>query len=266
MQITSLTPSVLALASGGTFNDNMQSILNGLAARGYAEGLERPERLCHYLAQIGHESMGFRYDRELWGPTAAQKRYDTRTDLGNTPERDGDGKKFAGHTAMQITGRYNTREFLNWCKSFGSPPDFMKNPELMNTDPWEGLGPIWYWQLHDLNKYADTNDIRGITRKINGGYNGYADRKERYVRCALLFLGYSKNSLRRYQHDKGLEMDGVAGPITRATLHKDLCNMPEILVHGSKPVTSNNPVSVVKAPHPIAQAFEKMSRFFSSFF
>ena len=58
--------------------------------------INNPKRIAAFLAQIGHESGSLRYAREIWGPTEAQKRYDQRTDLGNTPELDGDGKKFLG--------------------------------------------------------------------------------------------------------------------------------------------------------------------------
>ena len=65
-----------------------------------------------------------------------------RKDLGNTEP--GDGRKFAGHTAMQITGRDSIRRFRDWCRKFIDPkaPDFVEYAELMNTDPWEGLEPI----------------------------------------------------------------------------------------------------------------------------
>ncbi|WP_410176733.1 hypothetical protein [Sinorhizobium medicae] len=80
----------------------------------------------------------FRYDREIWGPTPAQQRRDTRTDLGNTPENDGDGFRYRGCTGMQLTGKDNYRQFRNWCRAAGlSCPDFVKDPDAVNTDPWE---------------------------------------------------------------------------------------------------------------------------------
>nr|WP_234835981.1 hypothetical protein [Sinorhizobium meliloti] len=74
-----------------------------------------------------HESGDFRYDREIWGPTPAQQRYDARTDLGNTPERDGDGYLYRGRTGMQLTGKDNYRQFRNWCRATGLDcPDFAR--------------------------------------------------------------------------------------------------------------------------------------------
>src|SRR5690606_17393021 len=64
-----------------------------------------PTRLAAFLAQVGHESGGFVYAREIWGPTEAQKRYEGRKDLGNT--QPGDGSRFRGRGLIQITGRAN---------------------------------------------------------------------------------------------------------------------------------------------------------------
>ncbi|WP_428428392.1 hypothetical protein [Pararhizobium sp.] len=87
-----------------------------------------------------HEGGDFKYDGEVWGLTAAQKRYDNRVDLGNTPTADGDGYLYRGCTAMQLTGKSYYRQFRDWCRESGfNPPDFVSKPDLVNTDPWEGL-------------------------------------------------------------------------------------------------------------------------------
>ncbi|WP_088624911.1 glycoside hydrolase family 19 protein [Oceanicola sp. 22II-s10i] len=231
--------SLANIVGGRPDISNMRSVIAGLEARGRALGLNRPHRLAIYIGQLAVESGGFRYDREVWGPTAAQKRYDTRTDLGNTPERDGDGKKFKGHTAIQITGRANTREFRDWCRTFDpNVPDFVKEPEKMNTDPWEGLGPLWYWETRDLNHYADQGDVEMVTRKINGGLNGYAERLHFYERAALVLLGYAPVGVRHFQDDRGLLVDGIAGPRTRAAMHASLKAMPDL---GGMPVADFAP-------------------------
>ena len=217
-------------------NDNMRSVVSGLVASQRFSGLNRPERLVTYLAQISHESMGFRYDRELWNGKGAQARYDIRTDLGNTPERDGDGYKYRGRTAMQITGKYNTTEFHKWCVArFAGVPDFVANPDLMNTDPWEGLGPVWYWSTRNLNYWADKGDIVKVTRIINGGTNGLADRLRRYDRLALMFLDFAPNDIRGFQRSAkkhpqfvNLVVDGASGPQTRAALHFYLKELPTV--------------------------------------
>lgn len=208
---------------------NMSSVLAGLRMRGEGAGLNAWHRLAHFVAQVAHESGRFRFDEEVWGKgggTPAQMRYDTRTDLGNTPERDGDGFMFRGRTAMQITGRANTTTFRDWARTFARlVPDFEREPDAMLTDPWEGLGPIWYWETRRLNLYADRNHIETITRRINGGLNGYADRLALYTRTALVFLGRDPDDVRGYQSARGLTADGDAGPLTREALHKDLVAM-----------------------------------------
>lgn len=208
---------------------NLRSIHAGLRTCGTMAGLNPPHRLVAYLAQLSHESMGFKYDRELWGPTPAQARYDTRTDLGNTAAVDGDGYKFRGHTGIQITGRRNTEMFRNWCwKNVATQeaPDFLQFPELMNTDPWEGLGPIWYWHTNDLNAYADRGDFEGLTKRINGGTNGYADRQERYTKIALVTLGFAPTDIKGFRqsriiHGAGLVNSTAMGQLTAALKEMD---------------------------------------------
>jgi putative chitinase len=184
----------------------------------------KPHQFAHVLAQVMHESGGLYYDREVWGPTAAQKRYEGRIDLGNTQK--GDGSKYRGYGPIQVTGRANTTEFYNWCKKRGlNPPNFVEKPELIATSPWAGWSVVWYWETRKLNQYADTNDIEMITRRVNGGLNGYADRLDYYDRSALVMLGYGPTEVRRFQTDAGIGVDGVSGPKTRAALHAALVKL-----------------------------------------
>lgn len=221
MQVTAQT---LAQIAGTGANSNMRSMVAGLAA--LPSGLDRPHRLAHYLGQLAHESGAWRYDRELWGPTPAQQRYDTRTDLGNTAARDGDGYLYRGRTGVQITGKSNYRQYRDWCRGSGlAAPDFVAQPDLVLTDPWEGLGPIWYWSTRDLNLLADSNGLDAITIRINGGTNGIDDRRAKYVRAALVLLGYGPTQVREFQRAEHIAADGIAGPTTRATLHAALTQL-----------------------------------------
>lgn len=71
-------------------------------------GIDTPQRQAAFLAQVAHESGSFRYVREIWGPTAAQQRYEGRADLGNTEP--GDGQRYLGRGLIQLTGRANARQ------------------------------------------------------------------------------------------------------------------------------------------------------------
>ena len=238
MQITAGT---LATIAGRPVNSNMVSTIAGLERAGVGAGLNRPHRLAQFLAQIAHESGLWRYDAEVWGPTSAQKRYDTRTDLGNTAAADGDGFLYRGRGPIQITGRSNYREFTAWARALDpQAPDFVANPDAVLTDPWEGLGPIWYWDSRDLNRYADNGDLLTITKRINGGTNGLSDRQAQYTRAGLVLLGFA--TTKQFQMHAGLKMDGIAGPATRAAIHAELLKRPLVTFGTASPAPKPVPV------------------------
>lgn len=217
------------IVAGSDQARNAQSFLLALNRYGFDLGLNHPHRLACLLGQVLLECGAFRYDRELWGPTPAQARYDTRTDLGNTPERDGDGYRFRGRTGIQITGRDNYRAFTEWVRRLDpTAPDFEADPDAVNLDPWEGLGPLWYWSTRGLNALADSGDIRAVTRRINGGYNHLSERKRWTLRAQLVLLGSGATDLRAFQRVAGLIVDGIPGPNSRAALHKALMALPQI--------------------------------------
>lgn len=128
-----------------------------------------PVRQAAFLAQIGHESGQLRYVREIWGPTAAQKRYEGRKDLGNTES--GDGARFKGRGLIQITGRENYRKAG---AALGLP--LLDQPELLEQAEWSAISAAWWWASHGLNELADAGKFEQITRTINGGLNGQDDR------------------------------------------------------------------------------------------
>jgi putative chitinase len=138
-------------------------------------------RQAAFLAQIAHESGELRYMRELWGPTAAQLKYEGRKDLGNT--RLGDGKRFKGRGVIQITGRAN---YEHYGKKLGI--DLTNAPEMAELPQYTFRIAGCFWQEHCLNDLADDNDFELITRTINGGLNGYADRCKYYKKAQELLL------------------------------------------------------------------------------
>jgi putative chitinase len=128
-------------------------------------------RQAHFLGQVLHESGGFNFGKEIWGNTPAQVGYDTRTDLGNTPDKDGDGKKYMGRGYIQITGKANYEAVS---KEFGV--DFLEKPELLEKAPWNMYAAGWFWKTKKLNQWADQDNVTVITKKINGGLNGLSSR------------------------------------------------------------------------------------------
>lgn len=140
-------------------------------------------REAMFLAQIAHESGEFRFMRELWGPTEAQKRYEPGTSLaaqlGNTQK--GDGKRYMGRGVIQLTGRANYREYGKILgKDLEGDPDQVATPELAFRTA--GL----YWKKRNINQPADRRDIRAATKLINGGFNGLDDRIQYYERALLV--------------------------------------------------------------------------------
>lgn len=134
-------------------------------------GIDTPLRQAHWLAQIAHESGRFRYTRELWGPTPAQKRYEGRADLGNT--QPGDGKRFLGRGFIQITGRAN---YTRASHDLYGNEILLDKPELLELNP--ALSAGWFWSIHHLNRLADRDDLVAVTKVVNGGRNGLEDRME----------------------------------------------------------------------------------------
>lgn len=152
-------------------------------------GIDTLGRLAHFLAQIGHESGSLRYTSEVWGPTPAQLSYEGRKNLGNT--QPGDGERYKGHGLIQVTGRFNHAQCRDGLRAAGLEcPDFEQDPEALTQPIWAAHSAGWYWHSRNINELADRDDIEAVTRKINGGLNGFEDRKARLLvaRAALADL------------------------------------------------------------------------------
>lgn len=134
--------------------------------------INTPQRLRMFLAQIGHESGQLRYVREI----ASGEAYEGRKDLGNTEP--GDGKKYKGRGLIQITGK---RNYVLASLALDLP--LLENPELLEQPLYAARSAGWFWSNSNLNSLADLNLFKEITKRINGGYNGYADRYKLYQRA-----------------------------------------------------------------------------------
>lgn len=128
-------------------------------------GITSVPRVAAFLGQILHETGGFQWLHEL----ASGQAYEGRQDLGNT--QPGDGPRYKGRGFIQLTGRANYRQAgLDLGVDLENNPDFAADPTMAAKTA------VWFWNKKGLNAKADAGDVRGITRAINGGYNGLEER------------------------------------------------------------------------------------------
>jgi predicted chitinase len=191
--------------------EQLQSIMPGIPAKRKAECLaclqaalkefavDTPARAAAFLAQVAHESGQLRFMEEIWGPTAAQRRYEPpgtlASTLGNTEA--GDGRRFKGRGPIQITGRANYHRFGTLLGT-----DLVSQPERA-AEPDLGFRiAALFWSKKGLNALADNADpqsFREITRRINGGFNGLADR-QKFFAAACAALGVEQGVRSRGAH------------------------------------------------------------------
>lgn len=171
-------------------------------------GIDTALEVCHFIAQVAHESDEFNAFEEYVSGDA----YDTRTDLGNTAAKDGDGRWYKGRGGIQTTGKTNYlivgRElaklpFLNAAeKALFANDAIIKKPTLLRDPVWASLSAMIYWVDRDLNSLCQPDNqkvtirrlmggkwtnytcspIEAITRKVNGGMNGFDDRVKKYTK------------------------------------------------------------------------------------
>jgi putative chitinase len=160
----------------------IEKFFNPLLVKMNDNGITTLLRKAHFLAQIGHESGELRFTEEI----ASGAAYEGRADLGNTET--GDGVRFKGRGLIQLTGRANYQAYGDARgKDYVTP----ENYKLIATDADLAVDvACWFWNEHNLNDKADKDDLNGITKTINGGFNGLEDRKKKLKR-AKFFLKIS---------------------------------------------------------------------------
>ena len=164
-----------------------------------------PSRLAHFMAQIDHESnlkpVAENLNYSANGLRKTFRKYFTDMEavkfqrkpeaianrvyanrMGNGPEESGDGFKYRGRGFLQITGRNNYTQL-----SRDTGVNYIKNPDLLLNEADAMVSALWYWKRNNLNALADKNNIRAITKKINGGYNGLAHRIELFKKYSKLY-------------------------------------------------------------------------------
>jgi predicted chitinase len=170
-------------------------------------------RLAHFFAQILHESGCMRFDmenlnyssealRRVFGKHFATKEsadacarqpekiankvYANR--MGNGPEASGDGWRFRGRGLIQLTGRSNYQAFADWM----GDQKIMEDPDLVSSE-YAVHSAVFFWDRNGLNTLADRDDVIGLTKRVNGGENGLAHRRELLNKAngllAMLSLG-----------------------------------------------------------------------------
>lgn len=160
------------------------AIIAGIAAGfdrlapGYA--VDTRLRICHFLAQAAHETDRFRTLEEYGGATYFA-RYEGRGDLGNT--RRGDGARFHGRGIFQLTGRANYRRY-----GVLLGVDLEAEPTLAMQAEISLAIAFAYWRERAINAAADADDVVTVTRLINGGRNGLADRRRLLALAKRIWL------------------------------------------------------------------------------
>lgn len=136
--------------------------------------INTPQRIRHFLAQTAHESNGLLWLTEL----DSGDDYEYRDDLGNFQK--GDGRRFKGAGAIQVTGRFNYQLFSAWV---GDRDVMLGADYVAATYPFAISG--WFWMRNKLNQDCDRGaTVRQITEIVNPGLRGLKER-ETYYRKAL---------------------------------------------------------------------------------
>jgi putative chitinase len=102
--------------------------------------------------------------------------------MGNGPEETGDGFRYCGRGLIQLTGRNNYEAFAD---SIESTPEEVS--EYLGTFEGAVQSACWFWETNNLNQYADTDDIKMMTKRINGGFIGLEDREKHYAHAKHVF-------------------------------------------------------------------------------
>jgi putative chitinase len=160
-------------ASANRVEELLPHLLNTMAEC----DISTPLRQAHFLAQIIHESGSFHYVEEI----DPGDYLEYRTDLGNTEP--GDGPRYKGRGLIQITGRSN---YAACGEALGV--DLLSQPTRLAENDLACLSAGWFWQKNRINEFADQDNVDLVTQTINGGFNGFEERKE-FLQIARDVLG-----------------------------------------------------------------------------
>ncbi|WP_309887532.1 glycoside hydrolase family 19 protein [Archangium sp.] len=176
-----VTVAQLRTIMPGLSAERAAELLPYLLAALAAHQVSTPRRRAAFLAQLGFESGSLRYFEEK----ASGEAYEGRESLGNT--QPGDGVRYKGRGPIQLTGRANYR-----AAGKALSLDLEGTPSLAAL-PHVGFRVAgWFWESRGLNALADVGTaeaFREITRRINGGFNGLAERESYWARAKAALGG-----------------------------------------------------------------------------
>jgi putative chitinase len=211
-----MTPEIRHIVAAGVKQATAEKWADAVSAACQEFGIDTPKRIAGFLSQCAHESGGFErlqenlnYSAEgmagIWpkrfavmGPDGKPVKKDGKNQpnkfalalhrkpemianvvysgrMGNGPIESGEGWKYRGRGLKQLTGKSNHSD----C-SKGLGVDLVDNPDLLLQPTYAARSAAWFWKKNNCNSFADSGDIEGLTKRINGGLIGIADRKARY--------------------------------------------------------------------------------------
>lgn len=189
--------------------DHLNKYLDALNEEMHKAAINTPLRMAHFIAQLAHESGNFRYHTENLNYSAKALRavfgkyfptdegaeaYERQPEqianrvyadrMGNGDEASGEGWKYRGRGLIQLTGKDNYTR----CGA-ALDLDLINEPEQVAENPNIAVAAAaWFWNQRNLNDHADQDDVKAITKRINGGYHGLEDRMT-YLARAKEVLG-----------------------------------------------------------------------------
>ena len=212
-----MTPKVEHIVAAGVKRATAEKWARAVSLACQEFGIDTAQRIAGFLSQCAHESGGFERLQEnlnysadgmagIWprrfavlGPDKKPIKKDGKNQpnkfalalhrkpemianvvysgrMGNGPTESGEGWKYRGRGLKQLTGKDNHRA----C-SEGLGVDLVENPDLLLDPVYAARSAAWFWATNKCNSFADSGDIEGLTKRINGGLIGIDDRKKRYA-------------------------------------------------------------------------------------
>jgi len=193
-----ITPALLRTVTTEALADIWSEPLNETCER---FAIDTPFRIAGFISNVAHESGGLKFTKENLNYSAAglmrvwpthfptleiAQRYAMQPEkianrayanrMGNGDEASGDGYKFSGKGLIQLTGKNNFVAYSLACDN-----EALQFPEIVEKPKYAAESAGWFWDVNRLNSLADKQDIGGMRKRVNGGYNGLDDVQMKYA-------------------------------------------------------------------------------------